>query len=100
MNEDKIRTYDELNRVTSCTDYKGNTVKYSYDELGNLISLTYPGGEIVRYEYYANGNLNNNNLEINLSTPIYYTNTSNTRERLEVDITALCRSLAGIHSHH
>ena len=51
------RTYDELNRVTSCTDYKGNTVKYSYDELGNLISLTYPGGEIVRYEYYANGNL-------------------------------------------
>ena len=45
------RTYDCMNRVTSYTDYKGNTVKYGYDELGNLITLTYPGGEIVRYDY-------------------------------------------------
>ncbi len=45
------RSYDCMDRVTSYTDYKGNTVKYSYDELGNLISLTYPGGEIVRYSY-------------------------------------------------
>ena len=45
------RTYDCMNRVTSYTDYKGNTVKYGYDELGNLVSLTYPGGEIVRYSY-------------------------------------------------
>ncbi|MDE5780656.1 MAG: PKD domain-containing protein [Lachnospiraceae bacterium] len=50
-----IRTYDCMNRVTSYTDYKGNTVKYAYDESGNLISLTYPGGEIVRYTYYENG---------------------------------------------
>ncbi|MBQ8924136.1 MAG: glycohydrolase toxin TNT-related protein [Lachnospiraceae bacterium] len=51
------RTYDSMNRVTSYTDYKGDTVKYSYDELGNLISLTYAGGEIVRYKYYENGAL-------------------------------------------
>ncbi len=46
-----------MNRVSSYTDYKGNTVKYGYDELGNLISLTYAGGEIVRYKYYDNGAL-------------------------------------------
>ena len=51
------RTYDCMNRVSSYTDYKGNTVKYGYDELGNLISLTYAGGEIVRYKYYDNGAL-------------------------------------------
>lgn len=51
------RTYDALNRVTSMTDCRGNTVKYGYDELGNRISLTYPGGEIVRCSYYKNGNL-------------------------------------------
>ena len=49
------RTYDSLDRVTSYTDYNGNTIKYSYDELGNLLSITYPGGEVVRYEYYKNG---------------------------------------------
>ena len=51
------RTYDCMNRISSYTDYKGNTVKYGYDELGNLISLTYAGGEIVRYKYYDNGAL-------------------------------------------
>ena len=49
------RTYDELNRVTSYTDYKGREVKYGYDELGNMIELTYPGGEVVRYTYNPNG---------------------------------------------
>ena len=52
-----MRTYDELNRVTSYTDYKGREVKYGYDELGNLVALTYPGGEVVRYTYYNDGNV-------------------------------------------
>ncbi len=51
------RTYDCMNRVTSYTDYNGNTITYGYDELGNRISLTYPGGEIVRYSYDKNGKL-------------------------------------------
>ena len=51
------RTYDCMNRVTSYTDYNGNTIAYGYDELGNRISLTYPGGEIVRYSYDKNGKL-------------------------------------------
>ena len=49
------RTYDCMNRVSSYTDYKGNTIQYGYDELGNIITLTYAGGEIVRYAYYPNG---------------------------------------------
>ena len=49
------RTFDKLNRVTSYTDYNGDTIKYAYDELGNLMAITYPGGEVVRYEYYKNG---------------------------------------------
>ena len=52
-----VRTYDALNRVTSVTDYNGNTVSYGYDQLGNRISLTYPGGEIVRYTYDTDGNI-------------------------------------------
>ena len=51
------RTYDCMNRVTSYTDYNGNTITYGYDELGNRISLTYPGGEIVRYSYDKNGKI-------------------------------------------
>ena len=46
-----------MNRVTSCTDSNGKTVRYGYDGLGNLITLTYPGGEIVRYTYYRTGRI-------------------------------------------
>ena len=35
------RTYDALNRVKTCTDYKGNTISYGYDELGNRISISW-----------------------------------------------------------
>ncbi|HCJ08698.1 MAG TPA: hypothetical protein DHV96_10180, partial [Lachnospiraceae bacterium] len=49
------RTYDNLNRVTSYTDYQGRTVSYGYDELGNRTQVNYPGGEIVRYTYRADG---------------------------------------------
>ena len=60
------KTYDALNRVTSYTDYKGNTVSYGYDEFGNMISLTYPGGKIVRYDYDKMGNIKE----------VYYDNSS------------------------
>lgn len=49
------RTYDNLNRVTSYTDYQGRTVSYGYDELGNRTQVNYPGGEIVRYTYRTDG---------------------------------------------
>ena len=49
------RTYDNLNRVKTYTDYKSREVKYAYDELGNMTELTYPGGEIVRYAYNPDG---------------------------------------------
>ena len=49
------RTYDNLNRITSYTDYQGRTVSYGYDELGNRTQVNYPGGEIVRYTYREDG---------------------------------------------
>ena len=55
MSKSILRTYDNLNRITSYTDYKGREVKYGYDELGNMTELTYPGGEIVRYAYNPDG---------------------------------------------
>ncbi len=58
MSKTIVRTYDNLNRVTSYTDYKGREVKYGYDELGNLRTLTYPGGEIVTYDYNPDGKVN------------------------------------------
>lgn len=58
MSKTIVRKYDNLNRVTSYTDYKGREVKYGYDELGNLRTLTYPGGEIVTYDYNPDGKVN------------------------------------------
>ncbi len=45
------RVYDELGRVTSCTDSQGNTVGYGYDNEGNIASITYPGNKTVTYTY-------------------------------------------------
>lgn len=75
----------------------------SYIKFGNNTNGRIPEkGSTIRIEYVsnegANGNLNNNNLEINLSTPIYYTNTSNTRERLEVEITAVSTASGGFNT--
>lgn len=67
----------------------GNNTNGRIPEKGSNVTIEYISNE------GANGNLNNNNLEINLSTPIYYTNTSNTRERLEVDITAISTASGG-----
>ncbi len=45
------RIFDELGRVTSCTDIQGNTVGYGYDNEGNITSITYPGNKTVSYTY-------------------------------------------------
>ena len=47
------RTYDALDRMTSYTDAKGNTVGYEYDSVGNLAALIYPDGKRVSYAYDA-----------------------------------------------
>jgi len=44
--------YDGLNRITSYSDYYGNTVSYGYDLSGNITSITYPGNKVVQYTYY------------------------------------------------
>ena len=45
------RQYDALNRVTSYTDTRGNTIEYDYDANGNLTCLTYPDDKEVHYTY-------------------------------------------------
>lgn len=47
------RQYDCLNRITSYTDAKGNTVRYQYDAMSNLTAITYPDGKQVQYQYNA-----------------------------------------------
>ncbi len=54
---DIVRTFDNLNRVTSYTDTNNNTIGYEYDELGDLVKLTYPDNTCVSYEYDENHNL-------------------------------------------
>ena len=81
------------------TDPDGRT----YIKFGNNTNGRIPEkGSTIRIEYVsnegANGNLNNNNLEIQLSTPIYYTNSANTREKLEVKITAVSTASGGFNT--
>lgn len=75
----------------------------SYIKFGNNTNGRIPDkGSTIKIEYVsnegANGNLNNNNLEINLATPIYYTNTANTREKLEVKIDAVSTASGGFNT--
>jgi RHS repeat-associated protein len=51
------RGYDNLNRLTSCTDTLSNAVGYSYDNEGNLATLTYPGNKTVIYAYDGSNRL-------------------------------------------
>jgi RHS repeat-associated protein len=44
-------TYDNIGRVESHTDPKGNTIHYSYDNLNRSTNITYPDGFIKRYTY-------------------------------------------------
>lgn len=46
--------YDGNNRMTSYSDYYGNTVYYSYDNNNNVTTITYPGNKQVNYVYDAN----------------------------------------------
>lgn len=45
--------YDIHSRISSYTDYFGQTVAYGYDNNNNVISITYPGNKKVVYTYDA-----------------------------------------------
>ena len=51
------RIFDELGRITSCTDIQGNTVGYGYDNEQNIASITYPGNKTVNYTYDGSNRL-------------------------------------------
>ena len=46
--------YDNNDRMTSYSDYYGNTVSYLYDNNNNVTRITYPGNKQVNYIYDAN----------------------------------------------
>jgi len=81
------------------TDPDGRT----YIKFGNNSNGRIPEkGKVIRIEYIANegadGNLNNTNLEIKLSSPIYYTVSPGIRKQLEVDITAISTASGGFNT--
>lgn len=43
--------YDNLNRPTSYTDFRGNAIEYTYDATGNPLTIKYPGNKLVQYTY-------------------------------------------------
>ena len=51
-------TYDELNRLTSHTDFYNNQIQYAYDKAGNVTQRTYKTGKAVDYTYYSDNLLN------------------------------------------
>lgn len=46
--------YDNSDRLTSQTDYYGQTVAYNYDNNSNVTTVTYPGDKKVNYVYDDN----------------------------------------------
>lgn len=42
--------------MTSSTDGRGNTTRYTYDSDGNMTSVTNALNETISYTYDANGN--------------------------------------------
>lgn len=46
--------YDELNRLTSATDYNGRTLAFEYDEVQNMDKMVYPDGRAVTMDYDQN----------------------------------------------
>lgn len=46
--------YDNNDRMTSYSDYFGNTVAYQYDNNNNITKITYPGNKQVNYAYDGN----------------------------------------------
>ena len=49
----KTITYDDLNRRTSESDWKGNVTRYEYDDAGNVTKTTYPDGLSEQFTYNA-----------------------------------------------
>ena len=45
------RGFDDVGRLSSCTDSSHNTVGYTYDNEGNVQTITYPGNKVVTYTY-------------------------------------------------
>ena len=88
------RVYDELGRVTSCTDSQGSTVGYAYDNEGNITSITYPGNKTVSYTYDGSNRLKTVTDWASRVTTYYYDTTgrldhvdrpNNTRQRVTFD---------------
>lgn len=81
------------------TDSDGRT----YIKFGNNSNGIIPAkGSVIRIEYVSNegadGNLNNNELQIKLDTPIFYTTSPLIREQLTVDITAVSTASGGFNT--
>jgi len=49
-------TYDELGRLETTTDGRGNTTSYTYDALGNVTSITNPDNTSVTHTYNYTAN--------------------------------------------
>jgi RHS repeat-associated protein len=49
--------YDDLSRVETVTDGKGQVTTFAYDALDRITSITYPGPLTIAYTYDANGNV-------------------------------------------
>ena len=92
-------TSAEMKAVILKTEPDGRT----YIKFGNNTNGLVPaGGKTVKIEYISNegahGNLNNTDLEINLTTPVFYTLTNNTREQLNVAIYATSTASGGFNT--
>lgn len=94
VTDDSVEAEAEV--VIVRTDPNGRT----YVKVGNNTNGIIPSKDsVLRVEYIsnegANGNLNNNQITINLNTPIYYTGSQGERIRLEVEITATTTASGG-----
>ncbi len=89
----------EMNVVVLRTDPDGRT----YIKFGNNSNGIIPlSGTTVKIKYISNegedGNLNNNNLEIKLSTPLFFTGNNNVREQLQVKVYATTTASGGFNT--
>jgi len=47
--------YDNVSRLTSITDPRGNITRYEYDGIDRITKITYPDGKTVEYTYFCCG---------------------------------------------
>lgn len=57
LNYETSFAYDDLNRITTCTDPFGKAVSYEYDAAGNRTRVIYPGSKSVTYVYDSDNRL-------------------------------------------